>query len=117
MTDKDKDRLRQVLRWLTSTYKAPYRRVELRFRKLARGTIGLCIEGKKNRSTIWIYLDPEMPSGFATEVLIHEYAHAIVFPSFATGAIEEHGPEWAGAYGKLYRHYFDNGGREISREC
>ena len=45
------------------------------------------------------------------EVLIHEWAHARVWRTHRENDVENyHDDEWAIAYGKLYREFFDRGG-------
>ncbi len=62
----------------------------------------------RNGRTLHIHLNSRFPLYVLQEVLLHEWAHAITWPH---ARLERHQPmhpdEWALAYGRLYRWWYD----------
>jgi hypothetical protein len=44
---------------------------------------------------------------FAVDTLLHEWAHAVVWPLAAAEYQVGHTTEWAVTYGRIYEQYFD----------
>lgn len=95
-------RLRRCFAWLRQNYPT-------------RKPIYLVVTGKVTRYMGWvdrtanadrmtIFISYRHSVGVQIDTLLHEYAHCLSW----RGA--HHGVGWERAYGKLYRHWFDQGG-------
>lgn len=103
-------RLRQVERWLAANFPTalPVRVVA---RDLSDGKLGLTSR-QRDSFVICIHRSILGAGLLDCEVLLHEHAHAGSWRPHLEGDVFEihHDDEWAIAYGKRYRAYFDEGG-------
>jgi len=65
-------------------------------------TAGFCKYDKKAKRFV-IRIHKDESEGAAIHLLIHEWAHALTW--FTPYETEDHGPEWAIAYGKCWNVY------------
>ena len=112
-------RLHQVHRWLTTEYPTPHPTfltlVRKDMRRVEEQVWGECYrEGRRLHIEVTI----NQPWGIAVDTLLHEYAHALVWPhAHLEDYQKDHGSEWSLAYGRLYRKYNDEDGAEESQHA
>lgn len=108
------ERCRQVLRWILAEWPAG-RRVQLDFaKKLEDGIAGECY---RERRTIVIRLLDQRCCRCLIDTLIHEAAHAILWPvSLAELRVEHHGPEFWALYGQITDRFDHDHGAEQSMD-
>ena len=109
-------RLQQIARWLAEAHPAPYP-VTLRFVKLsppgkAIDTYGDCV---LDQGRFTIRIEPRLRWRTATEVLLHEWAHARAWPHRRLEAhTPDHGSTWGVEYAALYEAFYDELGDEAA---
>lgn len=109
-------RLEQVARWLRQEYPTPYP-VTLKFgirdHRLKDTDGGGC---QRVGRVIIIDVDTTQLWTVAVETLLHEWAHAAVWPhAHMEGYQVDHGVEWALKFGEIYRRFNDDHGCEESQ--
>lgn len=102
----ERRRLQQIKRYLATYWPAPYS-VQLRVERVgdANNYVGVTYRG---RGGLVIRLDSRMQFGFAVEILLHEWAHAVVWPAssrFEALQVREdvsnHCGAWQGKYAEI----------------
>lgn len=114
-------RLRQVELWLKANYPTEYPVVVkvCRFSGEDLDCVGFI---QRDGRKLVIKLDSrevrKLVRGRAVELLLHEYAHALVYKKHMDGHPMEvhHDEHWGVAYAKLYNAYFDEDGDKDSDE-
>ncbi len=116
-TTDPRGELRQTERWLRANFPTALP-VRVRVCRLAGGLLGVT-----NRRPRYFTISIErliLPSmQIPHEVLLHEWAHAFTWrPHLEGDPVWEvhHDDEWALAYGRIYRAYFDDGGEQDAGE-
>ena len=111
-----KGRLEQVHRWLHREYLTPHPTTfttSWQDRRRKDSDDGGCYRWGR---AIHIDVNLNQPWTTALDALLHEYAHALVWPrAHLEDYQKDHGEEWALAYGRLYRRYNDEDGAEESQ--
>lgn len=115
-------RLRQIANWLRDEFPTPYP-VDLKFTKVrdrvdAEGESCTGETYRRGRRVV-IELDSRLRWMPAIEVLLHEWAHAMVYRHHHVERLRDDAPhdeEWAIAYGKVYRAFHDRDGWRDSRK-
>lgn len=97
------DTVRFLKKHLPATHPVSVRRVKLKGDASAECTLKSCKDGSKK---FLIRIDKRLPNDAAILVLIHEWAHLMVW-SLETGEQEEHTIAWALAYKRVYNKYFE----------
>jgi len=116
-----KERTLQIVGWLRKVHPPPLP-VRVIFRPICVGKHWTqSYDGTTSRKgrTIWIIIDGRLKTYSMIETALHEWAHAMTWRHEALekkGYHPDHGDEWALAYGRVYRHYHDQGGREESKK-
>ena len=105
--------MHQILAWLQHIHPAPYT-VRLRVEKIPKSADAFADCGRHGpRGRLFlIRLEPVLWR-VMVDRLLHEYAHAMAWPPSAVERhVDDHSDEWALAYGRIYRHFFDEKGAE-----
>lgn len=111
-----RERLRHVEAWLRENFPTAMP-VRVRVEKLAR-LEGRPLDGESyvdgTGRRIAIRISRDLERSAATETLLHEYAHAMVWPTaFAERhrcRVEDHSEVFWAAFGRLYRAFYDGTG-------
>jgi len=103
---RKRDRLKQIHACLCDHYPTPYP-TELRIR--ARPGCPIDFGGcDMVRRRILIYLNPRYSRPVLIDTLLHEYAHALVWPhARVNGYRPDHSPEWGIRYAELLEAWTD----------
>ena len=101
-------RLKQAEAWLR-LYFPPALRTVVRVGQIPRGSEGDCSESNNH---LLVRVNKNLTWYIAIETLLHEWAHAVAWPREA----EDHNRAWSDVYGKIYRHWYQDGGAEESRK-
>jgi len=111
MARTKRGRLKQCEAWLRKNY-PPRRKTILQYRRMTPphkpieyGGVG------EEASKLVVSIDNRLGWYDSIHSLLHEWAHTTTWDIKAP----THGPEWAAAYGRIYSHWFDEGGCEESR--
>ncbi len=99
-------RLRQFYRCLCAQYPTPLPTVlRLRARPGEPKDFGGCDRVASGRK-IAIYVNPRFAASSCHDTLIHEYAHALVWPhARVDGYRPDHSPEWGIRYAEIIEHW------------
>jgi hypothetical protein len=104
MAKTRRGRLRQVERWLNRYFPTP-RPTHVRVIpfKRKRGEGGyIWAETERIKDRIQITLHSKIPWNDAIDTLLHEWAHAVVWPLATAEHTVGHTTEWAVTYGRIY---------------
>ena len=109
------DRINQVYRWLVDFCPTPYPTKLRLFRGTERmGGHGYVEHGARH---LTIYIDTREPMYACLDTLLHEMAHAVAWKHQSVEKYyATHSDEWGISYAKIYRAYFEGGGREESAQ-
>ena len=103
--------LRRIESWLRRCFPTPYP-VRVMVRRLPGGEAGARGVTVRNGRRLWIILHERMNWDLSVDTLLHEYAHAAEWRHEAVEARRpDHDDAWALAYGRIYRRFWDEGGR------
>ena len=112
---KKEDRINQVYRWLVEFFPTPYpTRLKL-FRGTRRmGDHGYVVHEKR---LLIIHIDIREPMYACLDTLLHEMGHAVVWKHRRVERYyPTHSDDWGIAYAKIYRRFFEEGGRKESHD-
>ena len=117
MSKTRRGRLRQVERWLNEKF-PPSRPTYVRVKEFKRGRLEngyIWGETSRVKGKVYIYIHSKTPWMYAIDTLLHDWAHAVVWPLAAVEYKIGHTTEWAVTYGRIYEAYFDELGFIESR--
>ena len=111
MRESVRNDLRKIEAWLRKKFATPYP-VRVIVRRIARKEKARATTERVGKRIV-ITINERLNWDLAVDCLLHEFAHAV---DFRHESVErrrpDHDDQWALAYGKVYRSFWDEGGRE-----
>lgn len=108
MARTKRDKLTLFEAWLRENFQTPYP-VVVQYRKLeGRGESKVWGDTYRDGRKLFITVDPRMTLGDSIAILIHEWAHAVVWRHETVERNRvHHDDEWGLAYAKIYSAWHD----------